>query len=229
MQWIMVWTNHSQIIKLISTEKPGCPATSSFKSRKPPQMGFHIIVNYLLRGTEGWDKERSACNFLDQHLRLGSWSDVMWCAAHERNCWLSYFRNQKPRFPASNLNQTLSNFPLIVSDPMHARQARATTTTVSPWAAYPWEFCANQCYSSPHLRLQFNQKPHVWCQESPASEDSLCNLRHRPNSYAVSTLPYNQAAVTDLKSWGWKSNNCALRSDVIWVSTNQANLNRRAL
>lgn len=99
MQWIMVWTNHSQIIKLISTEKPGCPATSSFKSRKPPQMGFHIIVNYLLRGTEGWDKERSACNFLDQHLRLGSWSDVMWCAAHERNCWLSYFRNQKPKTP----------------------------------------------------------------------------------------------------------------------------------
>lgn len=99
MQWIMVWTNHSQIIKLISTEKPGCPATSSFKSRKPPQMGFHIIVNYLLRGTEGWDKERSACNFLDQHLRLGSWSDVMWCTAHERNCWLSYFRNQKPKTP----------------------------------------------------------------------------------------------------------------------------------
>lgn len=30
------------------------------------------------------------------------------------------------------------------------------------------------------------------------------------------------------KSWGWKSNNCTLGSDVIWVSVNEANSNWRA-
>lgn len=78
-------------------------------------------------GAEGWDKERSACNFLDQHLRLGSWSDVMWCAAHERNCWLSYFRNQKPKTPIP----CLQSQPDSVKLPFNRQRPHACQTDSS--------------------------------------------------------------------------------------------------
>lgn len=193
--------------------------------------------NGFLYCKKGWDKERSVSNLLDQHQRLDYWwCDVVWC--RWLYCWFSQFGNQKPKTldpPASSLNHNLSNFPLILIDPMCARHTHEPPPRLSPpfELLTPWEnrLLALQTIVTAHHTSISNLTRNLMFGAKRAQPQMIPGVTSSAelNSDTVSMLPYNQAAVTVLKTWGWKSNNCTLWSDVIWVSVHEANSNWHAM
>ncbi len=176
--------------------------------------------------------KRGLCATYWIDIRDQAIGDVMWCRTDDRTADSAGLetRNQTPDPPASTLNHIMSNFPLILNESMHTRHTHTHIShrhnCLPPELLTPGKNIA--AHHASMSTLPRNLTPCAkWA--LPQMIPHVTSSAEKLTPHSASTLPYNQAAVTLLKTQGWKSNNCTLWWDFIWVSVNEANANWHSL
>lgn len=183
-----------------------------------------ILQRIISSGEQRVEIKRSLLATYWINIRDGASGDVMWWGPddHIADSASLKTRNQRPLDPPASMHK-----PCFTFIPNHPTHTRHTNHDCLPPELRLNPGKISQTFNTAHhtFASDLTRNPTFGAKQTlpwmiPIMWPPKLKVSFR---FLVSTLPYNQVAVT--VSQGWKSNKCILGPDVIWVSVSDANSN----